>query len=308
MDNSSTDVKIVVVGSYGVGISLTVDRVPDAGETVIGQTFRTGHGGKGSNQAVAAARLGASVSLCTVVGNDAFGDDARTLWAAEGVDFRMTRTIEGSTMIGMILVDKAGENRIAIVPGVLDKFTVDALDPLAVALVDADVLLVGLEIPIATAFGALRIGRKAGVTTILNPAPAPATALPDGMLALVDHLIPNRTEAARLSGLAPTTDAEVLINSAVFADVETVVLTLGAEGALVRRNRELTHLEAASVPVVDTTGAGDSFNAAYAVMLARGTDPVDAARFAVRAAARCVTRHEVIPSLPYASDLDWSFT
>jgi ribokinase len=294
----------VVVGSYGVGLTLTLDRCPDAGETVVGKTFDGGHGGKGSNQAIGAARLGASVVLCSVVGTDHYADSARTLWHTEGVDASMVDSLAGSTMVGVILVEPSGENRIAIVPGVLDDFTADRLNRLAEVLASADVLIVGLEIPTATAHEALRIGREAGVITVLNPAPVPTDALPDGMLGLVDHVTPNRTEAARLAGLPASTDAHRLITAQCFDDVGTVVLTLGADGALVRDGAGIHRIHAVQVPVVDTTGAGDAFNAAYAVRLAAGDSARDAAAFAVRAAAFSVTRAQVIPSLPYLADVN----
>lgn len=295
---------VVVVGSYGVGLTLTTDRVPDAGETVIGRSFSTGHGGKGSNQAVAARRLGARVTLLSQVGTDTFGGDARGLWTAEGVDHRLVRTAPGSTMVGVILVDATGENRIAIAPGVLSEFGPEHLGGLDAALADADALLVGLEIPLETAAAALQAGRRAGVTTVLNPAPAPPEPLPHHVLALVDHLVPNRTEAARLTGIAADSDASALLHGAGLASVDTVVLTLGGDGALVRTAGATTALAAHPVAtVVDTTGAGDTFSAAYTVRLAAGDHPVPAARFATRAAAHCVGIAEVVPSLPYWSDL-----
>jgi ribokinase len=297
--------KVIVVGSYGVGLSLTMERMPEAGETVTGEQFSTGHGGKGSNQAVAVARLGATAVLCTAVGSDAFGEQAKALWADEGVDFTMVRTLPGSTMVGVILVDAAGENRIALAPGVLADYTADCLDGLVTALTDADVLLVGLEIPVDTAHEALRLGRDAGVVTILNPAPAPPVALPAGMLALADHVTPNRTEAARLAGLPTDSDPAVLVGAACFADVGTTVLTLGRDGALIRQGDAVDKIDAVVARhVVDTTGAGDAFNGAYAVSLAGDLAPIDAARFAARAASWCVSRREVIPSLALRSDLE----
>lgn len=299
------DRKIVVVGSYGVGLSLTMDRMPDAGETVTGHQFATGHGGKGSNQAVAVARLGATAVLCSAVGTDSFGDQARRLWADEGVDCTMVSTLDGSTMVGVILVDGSGENRIAIAPGVLAHFGADCLGGLEAALADADVLLVGLEIPVDTAHEALRIGRRAAVVTILNPAPAPPEPLPAGMLALADHVTPNRTEAARLAGVTAGTEPTAIIGAQCFDGPGTTVLTLGSEGALIRRGDRITKIDAVVAPnVVDTTGAGDAFNAAYAVRLASRDDPVDAARFAARAASWCVSKREVIPSLPRHHDLE----
>ena len=304
-DDDAARPHVVVVGSYGVGLTLVTDRVPDAGETVIGRSFSTGHGGKGSNQAVAARRLGARVTLFTAVGADAFGAGARALWDDEGVEHDRVVTGAGSTMVGVILVDASGENRIAIAPGVLSEFAPHHLDGLPSVLAGCDVLLVGLEIPLATAVAALRAGRAAGVTTVLNPAPAPLEPLAPSVLDLVDHLVPNRSEAARLVGRDVGTDARSLLAGPELAGVATVVLTLGGDGALVRTGGVVTPIPAAAVDaVVDTTGAGDTFSAAYVVQLARGADPVTAARFAARAAAHCVGIAEVVPSLPRLSDLE----
>ncbi len=294
---------IVVVGSYGAGLTVRLDRAPLAGETVVGSDFTVAHGGKGSNQAVGAARLGARTLLCTAVGEDHYGANAFELWNEEGVDTSLTRRLPGSTMVGVILVDAQGENRIAIVPGVLADFDAGALQGLAERLDGVGVMLVGLEIPVATAHEALRIGRAAGVTTVLNPAPAPVETLPAGMLELVDHITPNRTEAATLTGLPPDTDPAALASHSVFDAVPNVVLTLGAEGVLLRGTDGHERVPAPVVDVVDTTGAGDSFNAAYAVALSRGEAPAAAAKYAVRAAAFSVTRPLPIPSLPYQSDL-----
>jgi len=295
--------RVVVVGSYGVGLTISVDRVPDAGETIAGHSFATGHGGKGSNQAVAAARLGADVTLFTAVGADQFGRNAYALWHVEGIDASHAVTIDGSTMVGVILVERSGENRIVIVPGVLDAFHPRHLDSLASVVAGADVLLTGLEIPIATATAALGIARQAGVTTILNPAPAPSHPLPAATLALVDHLIPNRAEAAMLAGLPTATAPRTLLAAECFDSIPTIVMTLGDRGAVVRTADRTTEIDGVRVDAVDTTGAGDCFNAAYAVALAHGADPLTSAHAAARAAAISVTRPQVIPSLPYANEL-----
>lgn len=294
---------IVVVGSYGVGLSVAVDRAPEPGQTVVGRDFRSGHGGKGSNQAIAARRLGADVRLCSAVGTDDFGQAARRLWAAEGVDDRLVVTRPGATMVGVILVESGGENRIAIAPGVLDDFTPDCLAELPAALVGADVLLVGLEIPVATAHEALRLGREAGVRTILNPAPAPDEPLPRGLLDLADVLTPNRGEAAQLAGLPPDADPADCLAAPCFASASIVALTLGERGVLLRSGDGTVRLPAPRVDVVDSTGAGDAFNGAFAVALSRGWPAEPAARYAVQAAARSVTRREVVASLPRAAEL-----
>lgn len=296
--------RVVVVGSYGVGMTMRLERVPGPGETVHGLSYASGPGGKGSNQAIACARLGATVSLCTAIGDDDLARAALKLWAHEGVDTTLVQTLPGSTMVGFILVEPTGENRIAIAPGVLADFAPADLTGLAATLDGADMLLVGLEIPVETAHAALRIGKECGVTTLLNPAPAPAAPLPAGMLDLVDHLTPNRVEAAMLAGLPLTAAPADLLGAAAFDGVANVVLTLGAEGVLMRHGAATRAVAALRVTPIDTTGAGDAFNAAYATQIASGAQPDAAASYACRAAAHSVTVHEVVPSLPYPHDVE----
>ena len=293
----------MVVGAYGAGLTVTVDRAPEAGETVIGHFFSSGPGGKGSNQAIAAARLGAAVHLCSVLGNDHYGADALELWNTEGVQASLVHTVAGSTMVGVILVEANGENRIAIAPGVLEMFSTAHLVGLDHVLSSADVLLVSLEIPLTTAVEALRRGRAMGVTTILNPAPAPTSRLPDGALDLVDVLTPNRTEAAQLAGLPVTTDPQLLLEANCFDNIATIALTLGREGVLLRHQGVVTSVPAVPVAAVDSTGAGDAFNGALAIKLAQNWTALEAVQFATYAAAYSVGRHEVVPSLPRPSDL-----
>jgi ribokinase len=277
---------IAVVGSYGVGLTFEVERVPDAGETLVGERFRTDHGGKGSNQAVGAARLGARVSFLTAVGDDAFATEARRLWVSEGVDARSVVEIPGATMAGAILVERGGENRIVIAPGALASLTPQHVDGFATSIAAADVCLVQLEIPVETARRALDLARAAGVRSVLNPAPAPARPLSRALLELVDYLTPNATEAARLG-------------QAVEA-VGTLVLTLGPEGA------QLGHERISAFPArpLDTTGAGDAFNAAFAVALAEGRPESEAVRWGCAAGAHMVERAGVIPGLPTRIELE----
>jgi ribokinase len=206
-------------------------------------------------------------------------------------------------MVGVILVESDGENRIVIAPGVLDQFGPDELQGLAAALAGADTLLVGLEIPVQTAHEALRLGRAAGVRTILNPAPAPSAPLPEGMLSLVDVLTPNRGEAAQLAGMAPEVEPAECIMAPCFAEAGIVALTLSEEGVLLRAGSEVTALPAPAVDVADSTGAGDAFNGALAVALSRSWPPDRAARYAISAAALSVTRREVIASLPTEAEV-----
>ena len=202
--------RIAVVGSYGVGLTFGAPRAPERGETVIGTLFRTDHGGKGSNQAVGAARLGADVSLLTAVGDDTFGDRACELWERESVDASAVLRSAGPTMTAAILVEESGDNRIVIVPGALATLTPADVDGFSPQIEAADVLLVQLEIPVETALHALAVGRAAGVRTVLNPAPAPA----EPIAPVADYVVPNETEAR-----------------AVRRSTATLVVTLGEQGA-----------------------------------------------------------------------------
>jgi ribokinase len=275
--------RVAVVGSYGVGLTFGVQRVPERGESVIGDLFRTDHGGKGSNQAVGAARLGAHVSLLTAVGEDAFGDGAVALWAKEGVDAGAVLRAGLPTMTAAILVEASGDNRIVIVPGALSTLTPTHVDRFAAQIEAADVLLVQLEIPVETALHALAVGRDAGVRTVLNPAPAP----PQPLRAAADYLIPNETEAPAVA------EAEGV-----------VVMTLGEQGA--RIGDEL--VPAFPARTVDSTGAGDAFCAAFAVALAEGASELDAVRWGCAAGAHMVEHEGVVPGLPTRAELEERLT
>jgi ribokinase len=270
--------RIAVVGSYGVGLTFASARAPERGETVIGTLFRHDHGGKGSNQAVGAARLGAEVSFLTAVGEDSFGTGAFDLWADESVDASsVLRSVE-PTMTAAILVEATGDNRIVVVPGALSELAPMHVDGFAAKITEADVLLVQMEIPVETALHALAVGRREGVRTILNPAPAPVEPIaPD-----VDYLVPNETEAPSVSGPG------------------TLVVTLGEQGA--RLGDEI--VPAFPARVVDTTGAGDAFCAAFAVALAEGADDLEAVRWGCAAGAHMVAHEGVVPGLPSRAELE----
>jgi ribokinase len=277
--------RVAVVGSYGVGLTWVSARTPERGETVVGSGFHIDHGGKGSNQAVGAARLGAEVSLLTAVGTDVFGDAAFDLWREEGVDAEAVVRSELATMAGAILVEAGGDNRIVITPGALTTLQPAHVDAFAAAIQAADVCLVQLEIPVPTAQRTLELARAAGVETILNPAPAPEEPLAPDVLALVDYLTPNETEAAALGDVS---------------SARNVVLTLGAEGARVGGE----HVPAFRAEVVDTTGAGDAFNAAFALALAEGRAALDAVRWGCAAGAHMVEHEGVVPGLPTRAQLE----
>ena len=271
--------RVAVVGSYGVGLTVELDRLPEAGETVIGRSFRTDHGGKGSNQAVGAARLGAEVDFLTAIGDDSFGHEAIALWEAEGVRAEAVVAPPASTMTAPIFVEPSGENRIVIVPGALESLTRGHVDGFAARIAAADVCVVQLEIPLDTALYALEVARRAGVRTILNPAPAPREPIAPE----VDYLTPNETEVAAVRGARGT-----------------LVVTLGDEGADVDGVR----VPALPALVVDTTGAGDAFTAAFAVALADGLGDLDAARWGCAAGAYMVEHAGVVPGLPTRAQLE----
>lgn len=301
--NGGGPASIAVVGSYGVGLTFEVDRVPQAGETVTGEHFRADPGGKGSNQAIGAARLGARVSLLTAVGNDQFGDEARRIWAAEGVDAGAVVRIPLATMAGVILVENGGENRIVIVPGALSALTPQHVEAFAPQIAAADACLVQLEIPLETARHALVTARREGVRTILNPAPAPARPLPEDLLGLADHLTPNYSEACRLVGV--TAGAEELAELLREAGARSVAITLGGEGALLSTARGSERVPSlAAGRVLDTTGAGDAFNAAFAVALAEGRSELEAVSRGCAAGAYAVSKPGVLPGLPTRAELE----
>ncbi len=292
---------VAVVGGCGIGLTLRLARMPGAGETVTGATFAEGPGGKGSNQAIAVRRLGVEARLFTIVGDDPRGRALLELWKSEGVDASAVLVGDAATMVGAILVEPSGENRIVVAPGVLDELDAGSLLSFA-GLESASALLVNLEIPLATASAALLRASGAGVLTVLNP--APTGLLPAHVWAAVDHVTPNRGEAAALTGLGDDAAPDDLVDALRGLCRGAIVLTLGAGGALVDSNGVREAIAAVPVEeVVDTTGAGDAFSAAYAVALVEGTGPFEAARFAVRAGAFAVTREEVVPALPWRADL-----
>lgn len=270
--------RVAVVGSYGVGLTVELARMPESGETVVGRSFRLDHGGKGSNQAIGAARLGADVDFLTAIGDDPFGHDAIELWQHEGVDARPVVT-DAPTMTAPILVEPTGENRIVVVPGALERLVPEHVDAFSDRIAAADVCVVQLEIPVWTALYALEVAAAAGVRTILNPAPAP----PEPIVPCCDYVTPNETEAP-----------------AVREADATLVLTLGDEGAELRGER----IPAFAASVVDTTGAGDAFTAAFAVALAEGRDEREAVRWGCAAGAHMVEHPGVVPGLPTREDLE----
>ena len=297
--------RITVVGSYATGLTMKVKRLPSTGETLLGTGYRVDYGGKGSNQAVGSARLGANVNFVARIGKDAFGEMALGLYRDEGIDVAHVKQTAGApTGVGFIIVEAAsGNNCIVIDPGANELLSADDVSGCAAAFQSTSVVLTQLEIPVAAAEAALRFGRAAGAITILNP--APVRALPPSVLQMVDVLTPNQVEAKVLTGRSPDAviEPDQLARELIRSGVKQVVMTLGERGALIVTSSSSTHVPAISVSAVDTTGAGDAFNAGLAVALASGTSLEAAVQFAVVTGGLAVTKEGVIPSLPSQNEI-----
>ncbi|MFF4544312.1 ribokinase [Streptomyces sp. NPDC001406] len=293
---------IAVLGSLNMDLVAYVEKAPQPGETVTGREFRTIPGGKGANQAIAAARAGATVSMIGAVGNDIFGTRLRDTLEHSGVDTDDLRTMEGSSGTAHIVVDDEGGNSIVVVPGA--NGTVDHLSPGDEGVIaSADALLLQLEIPMAAVLAGAEAARRHGVRTILTP--APAQPLPDGLLAATDLLVPNEHEATALTGRPdPREAADVLLDR-----VPEVVVTLGAAGCLyLTRGAEPLVVPAPRVTAVDSTGAGDTFVGALAVALGEERPIREALKWAAAAAAVSVQREGASTSMPYRPEIEAQYT
>ncbi|QPC93480.1 ribokinase [Mesorhizobium sp. INR15] len=297
---------IVVLGVFVADTAYRAQRQPRMGETVLGTSFTLGPGGKGSNQAVAAGKLGADVTFLTRLGVDPFAEMARQTWAQAGVRNAVIDTPESYTGAAYIFVEEAtGNNAIIVSPGAAMLISPDDIEANAALIRTAGVFVTQLEQPIDAAIKALEIACGAGVTTILNP--APAAKLPDGIYALCDYLTPNETEAAELTGIKVVTvdDARRAAAKLLKMGVGAVIITLGEKGALLHDATRSEHVPAVSAgPVVETTGAGDAFNGGFAAALSRGVEPLQAVRFASAVAGISVTRAGTAPSMPTLQEVE----
>lgn len=297
--------RITVVGSYATGLTMKVERLPSTGETLLGTGYRVDYGGKGSNQAVGCARLGAKVSFVANVGNDPFGEMALALYRNEGIDVGEVRqNLEASTGVGFIVVEAgSGRNCIVLDPGANELLSADRVKESDGAFRGPAVVLTQLEIPAEAAAAALARGRMAKAITILNP--APVRSLTDSILDMVDVLTPNEVEAKVLAGLTPhaAIEPEEVARGLVRRGAKQVVMTLGENGAMIVTASSCWRVPAVLMKAVDTTGAGDAFNAGLATALAFGA-PLDAAvQFAVVIGGMAVTKEGVVPSLPRRSEV-----
>lgn len=293
--------KIVVVGSFNMDLTAYMERMPRPGETVGGHTFKTGPGGKGSNQAVAAARLGADVTFIGRVGEDVFAQAALDFWKQEGIntDF-VGRDPDHATGVAPIWVDDKGENSIVVVLGANLRITPADIDRAAEVIAGADVVIVQLEINYDIVEYALKVAKAKGVKTILNP--APAGKLAPEVVALADYLTPNETELEVLSG--KTGDYEAAARSLLTREGQTAVVTLGSQGAMWLNAEGKATVPTFKVDVVDTTGAGDAFNGGFAVALGEGKSLQEAVRFGNATAGLSVTKRGTAPSMPKRADVD----
>lgn len=291
---------VVILGVFVADTAYRAPRAPRMGETILGSDFKLGPGGKGSNQAVAAGRLGADVTFVTRLGRDPFADMARATWKDAGVKPAVIETPESYTGAAYIFVEETtGNNAIIVCPGAATLISPADIDGNAALIRSAGVFVTQLEQPIEAALRALEIAREAGVTTILNP--APAATLPDRIYALGDYLTPNETETAELTGMRVESvdDARRAGDRLLSMGVGTAIITLGDKGALLHTKGQSEHVPALKAgPVVETTGAGDAFNGGFAAALARGTSPLEAVRFACAVAGISVTRPGTAPSMP----------
>lgn len=289
--------KVAILGVFVADTAYRADRMPKMGETILGNSFALGPGGKGSNQAVACARVGAETHMITRLGVDDFARMARDTWAEAGVTGHVIDTPDSYTGAAYIFIEEAsGDNAIIISPGAAAMISPDDLNAHRAVIETADVFITQFEQPMGAAMRGLQIARDAGVTTILNP--APAADVPDGMLALCDYVTPNETETEEITGIPVETegDAARAAEALKSAGVGTPIITLGARGVYLHGHGIVPAFNAG--PVVETTGAGDAFNGGFAAALARGEAPLDAVRIGCATAGISVTRPGTAPSMP----------
>lgn len=291
---------ILVVGSANMDLVAFADRLPAPGETLLGGAFQSFAGGKGGNQAVAAARAGGKVAFLGRVGNDLFGARLREGLEGDGVDTRLLGTVEGASGVAIIMSGGAN-NMIVVAPGANDAVTADAIDKNAFA--GIRFVLAQLETPLEGVIAAARLARAQGATFILDP--APARALPRELLSMVDWLTPNESEACGLLGLRSLGEPAAMARQLKALGPQGVVLKLGGQGVVLLGDDDIPVLiPARKVAVADTTAAGDAFNGAFAVALSEGKSPQEAARFAVAAAGISVTRQGAQPAMAKRAEID----
>lgn len=301
------DKKIVVVGSSNTDMVIRCPHMPRPGETVLGGEFLMNHGGKGANQAVAAAKLGGNVAFVAKVGNDIFGVETMEMLRRTGIDTsQVSISRDLPSGVALINVDATGENSISVASGANAALSKEDISDATDVISGAEVLVMQLETPVETIAFAAEVAKRHGVTVVLNPAPAPRVPLPEELLRNVDIIIPNKTEAEIISGVAITDgDSEREAIAAIAAKgVGATIVTLGSKGALLCCGGDLVEVPPVKVKAVDTTAAGDTFCGAFCVALTEGKSLVEAVAFGNKAAAISVTRHGAQQSIPVREEVD----
>jgi ribokinase len=295
---------IVVIGSTNTDMIIKVPHLPAPGETILGGKFSVAQGGKGANQAVAAARAGGSITFISCIGKDLFGKKSLEELSKEGIDISKVKMVDGvSSGVALINVSMTGENSISVAPGANSQLFPEDIERVAEVIKTADLVLLQLEIPLDTVKRAVEIAFKEKVPVMLNP--APGRLLDPELLAMVDVLTPNENEASLISESSLINDDYgALTDALLIRGSKTVVMTLGKKGAFFSKEGLKEHIPGFQVNAVDTTGAGDTFNGYLAVALAKGDDLKCAVTLANRAASQSVTRLGAQPSIPKASELD----
>ena len=298
---------VAVLGIFVADLAFKAPRLPVMGETILGQGFKDGPGGKGSNQAIAAARAGGDARMITRIGRDTFGEMAQKAWVADGIDTSSV-VIDETLPTGAAFIfvsTETGNNAIIVESGAAAKLSPADVTAAERTIATSKVLMTQFEQPVETAIAGMTLARKHGVITILNP--APAVPVPDAIYALCDYVTPNETEAATLTGIKVETEADALAAAKDFLrrGAKNALITLGAKGALLHGAVGTFMVPAFKVPkVVDTTGAGDAFNGGFAVALAEGKSPAEAVRFGCATAGLSVQKPGTAPSMPSRAEIE----
>jgi ribokinase len=298
--------KVVVFGSFVTDLTSRSDGLPVPGQTLLGHSFKSGPGGKGSNQAVAAHRCGADVQMVTKVGGDVFGTAVRNFYQQEGMDTSFFFTDpEKATGAALIMVDeKSGQNMIVVIGGACQNITMEEVEKCRPLVEKASILLLQLEINFDALFAVIKIAHEAGVTVVLNP--APAAVIPADIMAMIGIVTPNETEAKALTGVEVKTKEDAKKAAEVFfkQGVKKVVITMGSLGAYANDEQREELLPCLPVKAVDTTGAGDAFNGAFAAALAEGKDLFAALQFGIACGSLSTTKPGTAPAMPSRKEID----